>query len=777
MKSIFILIKSHLIKRRFSNLLLGGNIMLSTSLLATSICIIMGIQKPFDQLFDKLNGSHILLFGDSQSDDIPKIKHWLETQSEVKRVSGPTLSFHTNSPLIYKGEELGNSFFLCERNLDHQFQDQVQFVEGTPCLLPGPKEIWLPVHMRESKNMQLGDSVGVSIAQGLYYLKISAFIVDPHFVSGIMNPNRAWIGVGELSFMMPIHKLTGRMIGIRLNKESDISTLWSRFYQAYEFEGTKLEISIFRQAYMSFYAIGAVVILIFGVFTAFIALLLTTNQLRSSIKRHTQEVGVLKSIGFRLSQIRSIYLIQWGFIGMISIIVGICIFLCKLKLFQIHLSSSLGLSHIDFPIWQAIAITSLLILSFMLAILFKYTSPIKKISVLQAIRSGDIMPPSINNKFQFSTNLIEHLPLKLFLALKMIFQHSKKHLGTGISFTLIIILLLFSINLSQSFRQMSKNKAEWGFEEADLSLKQGDYLLYPTPTERLIQQLKEIREIKDITPWDYYELTIPPQEDKPPRNIFGKIYGEDISTTGLKNLEGTHPKKAGQIALCIQTAEQYQKTVGDSVKVFLEGMLVPMEITGIYQDISNLGEGFRLHEAAIQKWRPSYESHHFAVRLYSADSASKVKNEISTMFGETLEVERSIEEREEISAIISGIQSTMSVLAIFCFSIMGIMLFNTQIDSIYSQKRDIKILHAIGFSKLQIRSILTIRIFIILCFSLIMGLPLGWISTPMIMNTLTAALGIYKFPYDPSLIQTCALIPVLFLFCILLAWGSSKKIA
>ena len=218
-------------------LLSGLFISLAALLFSSGLTILQGVQEPFDKVFNKLNASHIVMLYDAGTNNDGKIKDWFTRQPETGRVSEGSPFFLCNGPLLYKGNKMEGMIQLTEYTHDNAIQDQLQIIIGTHKKSPQHGEIWLPLYLANNFHIQIGDTIGIPASSGLYQVIVSATVADPHYGSGMVNPTRAWLAEGELSFFVPVVQLKQMMTGIRLKNPDSALLLWERFNMTSSIQG------------------------------------------------------------------------------------------------------------------------------------------------------------------------------------------------------------------------------------------------------------------------------------------------------------------------------------------------------------------------------------------------------------------------------------------------------------------------------------------------------------------------------------------------------------
>ncbi|MCK5367745.1 MAG: ABC transporter permease, partial [Cyclobacteriaceae bacterium] len=357
MKSILLISIANIKRRKLQSFLIGSCIALSTLLFSTTLGIMNGIREPFDIMFDQLKASHILLYFDHHQQDTERITQWFSEQFEVESVAQSVPYFTLDEPIIFKGEEIDLNVQLTEHHDGNLEQDKVLILKGEEKKHPAMGEIWIPNHLATANNIQIGDTVGIPVSEGLYPLIVSATLVDPHYASGLFNPTRAWIAPGSLPFILPISKLNRLMLGVRLESPDDIDALWSKFNEAFIYNGKSLQYNLFKSVFLSFYNIISMVLMVFSVLAILAALFILFTTLSGAIASDYQLIGIYKAQGFTPGNVITSYLIQYLLLTMLSLPFGILGSYFATNAVMSSLIKSIGLVNLNFSFFYPFTIT------------------------------------------------------------------------------------------------------------------------------------------------------------------------------------------------------------------------------------------------------------------------------------------------------------------------------------------------------------------------------------------------------------------------------------
>jgi putative ABC transport system permease protein len=419
-------------------------------------------------------------------------------------------------------------------------------------------------------------------------------------------------------------------------------------------------------------------------------------------------------------------------------------------------------------------VTSFIVISVLVIITaFLGSKKAAKIEPVQAIRVG--APLKRFSKILLPRNMeASGLALPVMMGLRLLSASFGRSLSQGIIILITLFIIVFSINVSFSFESLKYNKPAWGFEDGDIQFNRRDNVIIGLTHVQLMEILLHEKAIHQIMPSSYASLSILSKDDLPVIEIYGKVYSDSLSHAGLLNLEGKHPQTSEEISLCIGTARQFRKKPGDSITVFIEGQKATFLVTGIYQDVSNLGQGFRLHENALKKLNPLYSPTIYSIKLKPHNNVDEYKNYLVKRLGETIAIDASIEERVEQMGIISEMKASLFALSFF---FVLIMLLAMGSDLIISTKENLKhfgILKSIGWTPAQIRQSMVCKILCITGVALFLAIPMNLYLSPMLMGNITGGIGLINFPFIINYSGLLMTVPITLLLIAGFSWCLSR---
>lgn len=775
MYGIIHLAMANLRNRWKQSLAVGLSIAIAALLLATSLGLLDGMQEPFDQMFERQQASHILLFFDAGVHDAEVLRKWFEGQGEVAAVSSPTPFFTITGPLIFREREIEKMLQLTEWRESNLHQDQLVILEGEATHGPGPGEIWLPRHFARSNGIEVGDSLGVPVSDGLYRFRVSATIVDPHYSSGMINPNRAWVAPGELPFLFPIQDIRELMLGVRLHHPGTAETVWSRFNDQFLFSGRHFTYHFYKQVFLSFYRFAGAVLLVFSILGMIASVFLIAATLSGAIHRDFAVIGTLKALGYTPGNIKISLITQYLLLGMVSAPIGLAASYPALKTLLASLFQAIGNVEFSLSLAAPWAMTTVILLVVSGLSAWIVSGKAGRIQPAVAMRPGAALERQVNlraSRHSFST----FNPPLIRMALQFLVSGPGRAAATLVILLLTVFLLVLAVNLTHSFTAIKNNKPMWGFDESDVQVSLNQKVLLPFTYRQFMTLLEKEEDVNGISSFGYVSAKILGVNGRVQDELFGKAYASDLHAAGLINLEGKHPTANSEVALCVGTAQTFSKGPGDQIDFFIEGVRRSLTVTGVYQDVSNLGKGFRLHARTLEELNPLWEPDQFGIRVANGTSVPAFKDQLQHTYGEAVNVELSIDEQIETMGIIDNVRLSMTMFGLFFLLVFTIAIINDMALFIRSQEKELGIFKAVGYPPDTLRAALSFRIALLCLPALLAGIPLGLWLIPEMLGTLTTGIGLVEFPFRPSIMATLAIVPVILFTGMASAWVGSRKL-
>ncbi|MDP4094586.1 MAG: FtsX-like permease family protein [Bacillota bacterium] len=778
MNGIFLPVFSDIRKKKVQSILLLIVILISTIGFATSAGILSSINSPFEQTFNTLKGPHVTLAMDSKINNVTGIKNWWDKQNGIESVTDLMKCVIASGPLV-NGKKLNTDFYLSETTGSMNKINKLQVVEGTKDDKPGVGEIWLPTGVAYSNDVKVGDKISIDIPGGKKEsFKVSAIVVDPIFSTQMMNPVRVWLAPGTLQKIFPEEALTNYLMGIRFLDKNDESKYLSKFedFLGAPFSGFIYDYETVKMSFTFLYQIIGMILLIFAVILILVTLYILYSIISDSVVSDYRTIGILKSTGFTPGNIISIYMLKTLLVAVVSIPVGIFVSSFAIKKLTDNLMKILGVSNSNVSLISLFLVVFIIMMAVIALSAFLSAKKAGRVKPAEAIRFGE--PPEKYKKKKSGARISKRLPLSISMGVNQLLAYKRQILFSFIIFAVTAFVAVFGINSYESIKQMANDRTSFGFDSSDLTIVSGGKN-YGIDNSELVSWLKADKMVEKVLPSRYITTGVIPKDSKnPSMSIIGNCFDGDMSLMDLKTIEGRNPARDDEIAIATNTSTKYNKKIGDRFDLYLEGKLLQFKVSGIYQGINNMGQGYRITYGAMKRANPEYELSDMLVKLKNPDDSKSLTDAVSKRFGSNVNV---MSTEESFNNVMKPIIDNMGIAIVFVMiifiAVLAATLASSTILFIHKNKRIFGIYKTVGLTPNQARFSIVSRNLIIALAAGIIGTLLSLYVLSPAMTMICKSMGIVQYPFVVNVLGTVAAVPLMLVLCFVSSWLPSGQAA
>ena len=521
---------------------------------------------------------------------------------------------------------------------------------------------------------------------------------------------------------------------------------------------TKSELISYTEIYAE---IGTSLLYAFVGLLAVVVALMMLNSISSTIEMQYVDLGILKSQGFTLWQIRLSYIAQYVLALFIGSVIGLVISVPLLKIMGKLFMTVTGIRtdcSIAFLSCSLIALA--MIAMFVLFILFS-TRKLKKISPVNALNNAhkDVhftgrlnmkmkqrsLPVSMSVR-ALTSGLRHYIFVFLITVLLMFFMVTIFNLTNGIDFKEI-----FGSNWSEVSAKLFNE-----FEEADM--------------QRVRESLTKIDPKAEA---DFVAYT---------DNILADdiLYGSDATDNlerYIKPINGKLAEFDNEVVITKIVADELEKGIGDKMTVANNGKKADYTIVGIVQSTAQSGRIFYMTLEGAKKIgiKP------FMTNIYldDKDKADEIANMLNKDFSDRL-----VAKASEKTTVYDSTEElvNMFLMLIICIVVGVSAVFLLVAVSLICkvtflrERTDIGIFKATGFTTGNLRAQFSVRFLIIGVLGCLIGTIIALFATNPLLSMLMSIVGMTDFMHKLTALEV--LIPAL-VICLCFAgfsYMSSKRI-
>ena len=622
---------------------------------------------------------------------------------------------------------------------------------------PKDGELWVPVCYNRDHTVQAGDK---AVINGKTFV-VTGFVRDSQMNSTLASSKRFVVSAGDYAQLKEVGSVE-YLIEFRLKDLSDLSEFESA-YSASQMpaNGPTLSWPLFRMISAVSDGIMIAVILLVSVIVILIALLCIRFTLLAKIEDDYREIGVMKAVGIRVSDIQSIYLAVYAVLAAAGCIMGFLLSLTLRGPLQESIRANLGESGNDGLSFLLGMAGTLLLFFFILFFIRRILKRFRRISPVQAIRQGSEQENVRGGKsLRLSKN--RWLSANLFLAVKDIAARKRLYL----TMLFVIILACFIMVVPQNLYHTISDSSFVTY----LGVGRCDLRMDIQQTEELEEKAGSVGEYleRDSAVETYAvfvtELFDQEQEDGTTEQI--KVELGNHGAFPLQYVDGRLPSRDSDIALSVLYAEEMDKKVGDKMVLLTDKGEKQLTVCGIYSDITNGGKTAKAafqpgtREAAwstvcVNLKQPGVlaEKTEEYSRKFPYAKVSGMEDYVAQTFGQTLRAVRTA----SVGAGFVAVVVTLLVILLF-------MKLLTAKD-----RYSIAVLKSVGFTGSDISRQYIWRSVLVVILGILLGSVLAGTLGERIAGVAISSLGAAAFHFTEDPLSSFVLSPAVLLFTALAA--------
>lgn len=622
---------------------------------------------------------------------------------------------------------------------------------------PKDGELWVPVCYNRDHTVQAGDK---AVINGKTFV-VTGFVRDSQMNSTLASSKRFVVSAGDYAQLKEGGSVE-YLIEFRLKDLSDLSEFESA-YSASQMpaNGPTLSWPLFRMISAVSDGIMIAVILLVSVIVILIALLCIRFTLLAKIEDDYREIGVMKAVGIRVSDIQSIYLAVYAVLAAAGCIMGFLLSLALRGPLQESIRANLGESGNDGLSFLLGMAGTLLLFFFILFFIRRILKRFRRISPVQAIRQGSEQENVRGGKsLRLSKN--RWLSANLFLAVKDIAARKRLYL----TMLFVIILACFIMVVPQNLYHTISDSSFVTY----LGVGRCDLRMDIQQTEELEEKAGSVGEyLKRDSAVETYavfvtELFDQEQEDGTTEQI--KVELGNHGAFPLQYVDGRLPSRDSDIALSVLYAEEMDKKVGDKMILLTDKGEKQLTVCGIYSDITNGGKTAKAafqpgtREAAwstvcVNLKQPGVlaEKTEEYSRKFPYAKVSGMEDYVAQTFGQTLRAVRTA----SVGAGFVAVVVTLLVILLF-------MKLLTAKD-----RYSIAVLKSVGFTGSDISRQYIWRSVLVVILGILLGSVLAGTLGERIAGAAISSLGAAAFQFTEDPLSSFVLSPAVLLFTALAA--------
>ncbi|WP_371811558.1 FtsX-like permease family protein [Sporosarcina sp. Te-1] len=503
------------------------------------------------------------------------------------------------------------------------------------------------------------------------------------------------------------------------------------------------------------------VILLVSLLVVVIAFMCIRFTLLTKIEEDYREIGVMKAMGLRVSDIKRIYLSKYALIAGVGSTLGFALSFLLQGILLENIRLYMGESENTSVGWVFGMIGSLFVFFAILAYVNGVLKRFYKISGAEAIRFGMSKEPVKGTK-RFHLNGNNLLTANIHLGIKDVLSRKRLY-GTMLA---VLVISTFIMIVPQNLYNTISSEDFIKY----MGIGKSDLRIDVQQTENIAEKSSEIRNMmrQDSTISKYAVFTTKTFKVKMKDGSEERIKVElgDHSQFPVEYSEGRAPVSEDEVALSVLNAEELVRKVGDTLPVVINGVETDLTVSGIYSDITNGGKTAKAvfdDNSAEIMWVV------FAAKLSDPTligrKVSEYGNEFS--YAKVSDINQYILQTFGSTMSSVGKASYSAIAVALILSVFITLLFMKML--IAKDRHSISVLKAIGFTNSDIQTQYIARSVFILMLGMALGTLLANTLGEMIAGGLISSFGAATFQFTINPITAYLISPMLLVSFVLIA--------
>lgn len=653
-----------------------------------------------------------------------------------------------------------------------QERTMAPFKTITPVKSGSSDQIYLPYIFHIGGGYDVGDNLSFIYEKAVYSYKIGGFIEEPltgTFTNGALKVFLSGSSYQELADRTGT---TARFnfLSATLTDPAKAEKLSQLLGEQLTASGTKGTFTVMsaesgiagNRVFVNFLT---AILIVFALIMVLISLVVIRFQILEHIEDNMQNIGVLKANGYTSWQVISALLLQFMLISLTAAIPGIAATALVMPYAGNLITTSIGLMWPPASGMLSAALSVAVITGMVMLVTFLSSKRIRTITPIAALQSG-----ILTHNFKKNRVPLERFPLGLQfgLGLKNLILQTKQNvmillIVAGLTFSSIACSIL-NFNFTDDTTAVIQLV---GIEQTDfmLTLKSGK--LQP----ELAAKVENLKGVRKTTYLDTIAASIHDTG-------FALKVSDDFDTLETQTVyKGRQPIYENEIAVSGIIAKLEHKTIGDQIEVSTNGATGTYLITGLSQQINQLGMVATMTDAGLKRILPDYTLGTLNVYLQEGSDPNAFLQELEQSFPGQWSV-ANVQEmlQSTLSTFNTAVSSITAVITAVTILVVSLILYLVIKTLILKRKREFGILRGLGYTTFNLMLQITSSMLPVIACGVLAGSLLGYYYSGSAFVLLLSSLGVYNVHFAVNLPQILFLSMAIIAAAVLVSMLVSSRI-
>ncbi len=721
-------IKADLIGRPFVSLLTLITIILATMLLTLALATLLNLSEPYDRSFAALNGAHLWLYFNREKIRLRDLEQ-IEALPEVVESTG--MRYSVTSRVQIHDTRVWVSVRLIP---DQQPNVNRLLVQEGRYLSPNEAEVLSSRDLFDLYGLSVAEEVGMTGQDGKeVFLPVIGLAYNPIWDT-YRNTQPPYLYVNEKTFrtLYPDEARWAWSLGVRLKDSEAVDEALAKIEDLLNPEAVAghtdwrdVKRSANFGGRLNFILLGA-----FSLFAILATVLVIVSSISSFVLSQFRQVGILKAVGFTAGQILWLYIGQYLILGMLGCPMGLLLGILLSPLPLKNIASSLSTTFQP-PLNPLIVVGVLTAIpSIIVLATWRSARRAAKANIVKAIAIGAEAPAK---KEVWLTRLATRLgfPIPFVLGLSDVFAKPFRSTITGLNLVLGVIGIVFGLSLNETLETYKANPYLLGVAYDAFVTRE---MTSAGKTQHMLARAPGV-----IAFYGEHRVDV---ETPTGKTFQVRAVDGNLAPFPFRILEGRLLRPGSYEAIAGQGLMDWLGlSVGDEITVIVPAYPnrpLVWKIVGVYTEPVNVGQILIVNFSTLSRLVGGEQPRIYYLKLASGADTDALKRYLEPRAEADLNLTLA---GQAIPGVVIYLQLALFVLSGILIGIAFVNVFNTSLLAVQEKLRVIGILKTVGFTPAQVIAMVNTTAGFLGFLASIVGLPLGWIFTRILLTVLSKTYG------------------------------------
>ncbi len=727
----------------------------ATMLVSLAAILVVNLSVALDTLMTQAKTPHFMQMHSGEI-DTARLTSFAEKNSNVDEFQVLEFLNMDGAQIILGDNSLANNVQDNGFSIQSEKFDYLLDLDGN-IINVSDGELYVPITYMRDNTTKVGDKAVINGKE----FTVAGFLRDSQMNSTLSASKRFLVSENDYTKIKNLGS-TEYLIEFRLKDLSALGAFETAYASAgLEANGPTITYPLFKSINALSDGMMIAVILLVSALVVAIAFMCIRFTLLAKIEDDYREIGVMKAIGLRISDIKKIYLAKYAAIAAAGSLLGFAFSVMfkgmLLENIQLYMGESENTSYALLLGIIGILLVFLTIIAYISFILKRF----RKISAAEAIRFGTSQEKNAGTKrFCLSGNTLFNT--NIFLGIKDVLARKRLYATMLAVLVISAFIIIVPQNLYNTISSKSFIKYMGiGNYDMRIDVQQADNI-----SEKTGEILKTMSSDNTISKYAVYTTKTfkAEREDGSEENI--KVELGDHTIFPLEYSEGRAPTAEDEIALSTINADEMSKKVGEVITLVIEGKEKNITVSGIYSDITNGGK------TAKAVFTDNSADIMWSIVCAELSDKSLVNGKVSEYadrfdFAKVSDIDEFV--TQTFGSTISSVEkaSYAAVAVALIITVMVTLLFMKML--VARDRYSIAIMKAFGFTNSDVTAQYVSRSVFVLIIGIVIGTLLANTLGELLAGTLISSFGVSTFNFAVNPLSAYLLSPLTMICSVLIA--------